>query len=135
MALDRLQRLDLRRQRRGDELGRELRAHLLVALEDAAAGEDRARGELHAGHRLHLLQDPGGEAGGGVGLLGDRLLVGDHHRGSLQRVAEDLVEGSVDGVGDDVRAGDQRDADEHRDRRAERPQLPGPEALDGDADH
>ena len=93
-----------------------------------------ARGEGHARHLAHLLQQRGGERRRrGVRLLGDRLARGDDDRGPLQRVAEDLVERLVDRVGEDVGPGDQRDADQHREHRAERARLARPEALDREA--
>ena len=128
------ERLEPARQGRGDELGGEFVADLLaLGVEEATGREDRPRRQLHPGSPLDPRQQRGADRRHFAVVLLDRVLGADDDAGPAQRLFEDFVEGGEDRVGEDEAAGDEGDADDHREGGPERPDLAGPEALEGEA--
>jgi hypothetical protein len=134
VAVDVGERLELARQGRRDELGGEFVADLVaLGVEEAAGREDRPRRQLHPRRLLDPRQQRGADRRYFAVVLFDRILGGDDDAGAAQRLAEDFVEGGEDRVGEDEAAGDEGDADDHRERGPESADLAGPEALEGEA--
>ena len=77
----------------------------------------------------------GGAAAGRPSDEVERGLPRDRGVGAAVDLGEDAVEGALDRVGEDVRAGDHRDAEHDRDRRQRRPQLAPEQARECDAHH
>jgi hypothetical protein len=90
-------------------------------------------GFAHARRPHDPRQQRGADGRNFPAFLFDRVLGGDDDAGSLQRLAEDLVEGGEDRVGEDEGAGDEGDAEEDGEARQQGPDLASPEALEAEA--
>ncbi|MBK8295596.1 MAG: hypothetical protein IPK93_12930 [Solirubrobacterales bacterium] len=102
-------------------------------VEDRALAEDRPGGNLHAVHSLDGLQVLVGEGRNRSVLLLDLGFAGDRDVDAFVRLGEDVVEGTVGGVGQHVGAGDQSDAENHREGGHQGAPLARPEVLEGEA--
>jgi hypothetical protein len=123
---------------RGDEVRRAaLPDALAVLAEHGADVEDRAGRALNAVLLAHLPQDGGrdGRLRAAVVRRVDRLGRRDRRVGALRRLGEDAVERAVDRVGEDVRAGDERDAERDCQRGEHQPELAGEQPAKRDLPH
>ena len=120
----------------------QLRAAARAELGSAVGSQDHARAVEHlafrtvdAGHGGQAVQDPRvHRRRHAVGRL-DLVVRRDDHVDAAVGRGEDPVEGPVDGVREDVGAGDERDAERHGQRRQREPGLAGEQPAQRDLAH